>query len=439
MTAGRRKFGFWLATALVVGNIIGSAIFMLPASLAPFGWNAVAAWLVTAVGALCLAWVFAELARHLPEAGGSYGFMRLAVGDGAAFLGSWGYLVSIWAGNAAITIGGVSYLTRLVPPIGASSQASLLAAVIGVWLLTAVNLRGLRAAGLTQLVSSIVKLMPFGAVIGLAVWKLFGAASPLPQLHTGSVTFTGASGAVGLTLYAMLGLESAAVPADTVENPGRIVPLATMLGTGLCAIVSLVATCAVALMLPAGAAAASKAPVSDFVASSWGGAAGLAVSVCAVVSCFGCVNGWLILSGQFPAGLAEAGTLPAWFGRRNRAGVPARALVLGSAITTLLMVMAYTKSGTAVYNFAALITTATNLLLYLFCTLAVIRFVRDGRVPFSAGLALAAAGALLFVLWAFYGSGWQALGWGAVLIVSGWPLFILTRRLAGSDAATQRV
>jgi basic amino acid/polyamine antiporter, APA family len=436
MPAPRPRFGIWLATALVVGNIIGSAIFLLPASLAPFGWNAVAAWVATAVGALCLAWLFAQLARHLPDAGGSYGFMRLALGEHAAFLGAWGYLVAIWAGNAAITIAGVSYLTSLMPPFAASSQASMLAAFISIWLFTAVNLRGLGAAGRMQLVSSIVKLLPFGAVIGLAVWKvLFSAASPLPPIHAGSVTLAGTSGAVGLTLYAMLGLESATVPADAVENPGRVVPLATMLGTGLCAVVSIIATCSVALMLPPGAVAASKAPVSDFIAASFGPVAGAAVSVCAVVSCFGCLNGWLLLSGQFPAALAEAGTLPAWFGARNRAGAPVRAIVLGSAITTVLTLMAYTKTGAAAYNFAALIATATNLLLYLFCTLAVVRFIRDGRLPFSAGLATSVVGAFVFVLWAFYGSGGEALGWGAVLVAFGWPLFIVARRVAAADVA----
>jgi basic amino acid/polyamine antiporter, APA family len=440
MTVARPKFGFWLAMALVVGNIIGSAIFMLPASLAPFGWNAVAAWLVTTVGALCLAWVFAELARHLPDAGGSFGFMRLALGEHAAFLGAWGYLVSIWAGNAAITVAGVSYLTRLVPPLAASSQALMFAALVSIWVFTSINLRGLGAAGRTQFVSSIVKLLPFGAVIGLAVWKvLFSATSPLPPVHSGSITFAGASGAVGLTLYAMLGLESATIPADAVENPGRIVPLATMFGTGLCALVSIIATCAVALMLPPAVAAASKAPVSDFVAASWGGVAGMAVSVCAVVSCFGCLNGWLLLSGQFPAAMAEAGTLPAWFGVRNRGGAPTRAILLGSIITTLLTLMAYTKTGAAAYNFAALIATATNLVLYLFCTLAVFLFVRSGRVPFSAGLAICAAGALAFVLWAFYGSGWEALGWGALLVTVGWPLFMVARRLSGADAARRVV
>ena len=424
------RFGPWLATALVVGNIIGSAIFMLPASLAPFGWNAVAAWIVTTAGALCLAWVFAELARHLPEAGGAYGFMRQSLGEGAAFLGAWGYIVSMWAANAAIAIAGVSYLTRLVPPLARSPAGLAGAAAASIWLLRAVNLRGLRAAGGTQLVSSIVKLLPFGAVIGLAVWKIFDTAgAALPSVHAGSVTLAGTSGALGLTLYAMLGLESAAVPADAVENPARVVPLATMAGTALCALVSLVATCAVALMLPPAVVQASKAPVSDFIAPSLGSAAGVAVAVCAVVSCLGCLNGWLLLCGQLPAAMADAGTLPAWFGARNSAAAPARSIVLGSAVSTLLTLMAYTKTGAGVYNFVILISTATNLVMYLLCALAVFRFMRDGRIPQSAGLVAPAAGALLFVVWAFYGTGWESIAWGAGLIAAGWPLFLVTRRL----------
>jgi APA family basic amino acid/polyamine antiporter len=430
-STSHRKFGFWLATALVIGNIIGSAIFMLPAGLAAFGWNAVSAWLITFVGALCLAWVFAQLARHLPKAGGSYGFMQLGVGEGAAFLGAWGYLVSIWASNAGITIAGISYLTRLVPGLAARPAAAPAVALGAIWLLTWVNLRGLRTVGGVQLVTSIVKLLPFVAVIGLAVWRLaVSGGALLPPIHAGSFTFAGASGAVGLTLFAMLGLESATVPADAVEHPEVIVPRATMVGTGLSAVVSIIATCAVALMLPADVVVASKAPVADFIAVSWGDIAGGFVAICAVVSCFGCLNGWLLIGGEVPVAMAKAGTLPPWFGRCNAAGAPAQSIVLGAVITSLLTLMAYTKTGVGAYNFAILIATATNLVLYLFCAIAVVRFMRDGRVPRSVALMVCTGIALVFVVWAFYGSGWESLAWGGALIAAGWPVYVVARRVA---------
>ena len=431
MTRPRRKFGFWLATALVVGNIIGSAIFMLPAGLAPFGWNAVAAWVVTLVGALCLAWIFAKLSRHMPEAGGSYGFMSAGVGEGAAFLGAWGYLVSIWASNAGIAIAGVSYLTRLVPGLAQTPMASPAVALAVIWLLAWVNLRGVRTAGSVQLATSIVKLLPFVAVIGLAAWRLaVGGGAVLPPIHAGTFTFAGATGAVGLTLFAMLGLESAAVPADVVEDSARVVPRATMIGTGLSGAFSIIATCAVALMLPADAVAASSAPMSDFIGVSWGQVAGGFVAVCAVVSCFGCLNGWLFIGGEVPVAMAEAGTLPKWFGQRNARGAAGNANVLTAVVTSLLTLMAFTKHGVAAYNFAILLSTATNLVLYLLCTMAVVRFMRDGRVPRTFGLMFASGVALVFVAWAFYGSGLESLAWGGVLIAAGWPVYRVARRAA---------
>ena len=431
----RRKFGFWMATALVVGNIIGSAIFMLPAGLAPFGWNAVLAWGFTFVGALSLAWVFAQMSRHLPNAGGSFGFMRLGVGEEAAFIGAWGYVVSVWAANAGITIAGISYLTRLLPSLANTPLASPVAALLAIWLLTWVNLRGLRAAGSVQSATTIIKLLPFVAVIGLALWRIaVSGGAALPPVRDGSFTLSGATGAVGLTLFAMLGLESAAMPVDAVENPAKNVPRATMVGTGLSAVVSLIASCAVALMLPLAAVSVSKAPVADFIAGAFGGVAGAIVAACAVVSCFGCLNGWLLIGGEVPVAMTQAGTLPAWFARTNAHGAPARSIVLGAIVTSLLTLMAYTKVGVAAYNFAILLAAATNLLLYLFCVIAVARFMRDGRVPRSAGLLVGAALAFAFVLWAFYGSGWEALGWGAVLTAIGWPIYKAAKRAATSTA-----
>lgn len=424
----RRKLGFWMATALVVGNIIGSAIFMLPAGLAPFGWNAVSAWMITVLGALSMAWVLAMLSRYLPHVGGSFGFMRLGVGEDAAFIGGWGYVVSGWAANAGIAIAGTSYLARLIPVLTEVPWASPLAALAAIWLFTAVNLRGLRTAGGVQTVTTVIKVLPFVLVIGLAVWRIIQGTAALPPVHGDSVSLRGTTGALGLTLYAMLGLESAAVPADAVEKPERNVPRATMIGTALSAVVTLIATCAVALMTDAGAAAASTAPVSDFVASAFGGAAGTLVAACAVISCLGSLNGWLLITGQVPLAMAKSGSLPPWFARVNARGVPARSIVLGALIASLLTVMAYTKVGVAAYTFAVLISTATNLPLYLLCLVAVVRFMRDQRVPRTKALWSSAAFAFVFVLWAFYSAGAEAIAWGVALTVAGWPIYRLNKR-----------
>ncbi|MBV9402388.1 MAG: amino acid permease, partial [Candidatus Eremiobacteraeota bacterium] len=117
----RRPFGFWICLALVVGNMIGSGVYLLPASLAPFGWAGVAGWLVTIAGALCLAFVFGRLAAAFPKAGGPYAYGREAFGPFAGFLVAWSYWVSLWIGNVAVATGVVAPLGTIVPAIAAHS------------------------------------------------------------------------------------------------------------------------------------------------------------------------------------------------------------------------------------------------------------------------------------------------------------------------------
>ena len=426
--------GIWTATALVVGNIVGAAIFMLPASIAPFGWNALTAWILALGGALCLAWVFARLAATFPDAGGAHAFMAMGVGDDLAFLGSWGYLVSIWAACAALCITGVSYLTRLIPALTLLPAGETLAGLAALALITWGNLRAM--GGGVQLVSSVIKLLPFTAVIGLAGWTLLDRGlAALPPIDAVPVTPAATLGAITITFYGMLGLESAAIPADAVEDAARTVPRATMIGTALSGLVTIIATCAVALMLPRELVVASKAPTSDFIGGFFGGGASLFVSFCAVVSAFGCLNGWVLLAGELPAAMAARGALPRWFDARNAHGMPYRPLLLCAGITAVLLVLANSRAGIGAFNFVALISTATSLLLYLFCVLGAVRFMRDGRLPHTPGLVLAAAGALAFALLALYFSGSEALAYGAGLVALGWPLHRLAQRIGARAAA----
>ena len=100
-----RKIGFWTCTALVVGNTIGMGIFVLPASLAPLGYNALLGWGITVLGCLALARVFARLARLLPEADGPYGYVQRTLGDLPAYAVLWSYWVSNWITLAALATG----------------------------------------------------------------------------------------------------------------------------------------------------------------------------------------------------------------------------------------------------------------------------------------------------------------------------------------------
>src|SRR5450631_3098056 len=213
--------GFWMCVALVVGNTIGSGVFLLPASLAPYGLNSVVAWGLTACGAVLLAIVFAQLSRAYPQAGGPYAYVRLAFGPFTAFIVAWGYWISIWVGNAAIVTGGVSYLTPLFPQVGTSPVLSTTITMVALWGLTFVNWYGIKASGWVQSVTTVLKLMPLLAVAAVGLFSLRTAShSPITALP---LTVGGTTAAATLTLWALLGLESATIPASKVHNPARTI------------------------------------------------------------------------------------------------------------------------------------------------------------------------------------------------------------------------
>lgn len=424
--------GFWMCLALVVGNIVGTGIFLLPATLAPYGLNALFGWLVTIAGGLCLAYVFAALARAMPEAGGPYGYIEAGLGAPAAFFVMWSYWISLWVTNAAIAIGAVSYLTAVVPALGAGSVAGPIAAIGFVVLFTAIATRGARTSGAVQLVTTILKVLPLIAVIVLAAAVFGGTDAPAGGFSPVPITGNAIAAAAALTLWAMLGFESATVPAGKVRDPERTVPRATLIGTLLVGLLYLFTSSAVSMLMPADQAAASNAPLADLVGGYWGASAASAVAAFAAISALGALNGWVLLQAEVPLTLARKGIFPAAFARVNRAGMPLFGQWLGCALTSLLIATNFNRGLAGIFEFMILLATAATLVLYLAAALAALVLLRRGRLG-GIFLAISAAAGAGFAVWTFYGAGGEATGWGAVLIASGIPVYILMRRAAHSS------
>lgn len=423
------KLGPWTATSLVVGNIIGMGVFMLPVSLAPYGWGSLLGWGVTLTGALCLAWVFAMLARHLPQAGGAMNIVRLAFGGGTAFLNGWGYWVATWIANAVIVIGTVSYLGKLVPPLAESRALSAATGVGVLWLFAAINWRGLKTAGQVQLITSVLKMWPFvAAFVVVALLLVRGGLDGVQPIEATQFSIGTAFTTTTLTLYTMLGIECAAIPGDAVANAERVVPRATMIGTTLCGVINALLCLALVAFMPATTVANSGAPLVEFVSLGLGSVAGVLVSVAVVIAGLGCLNGWVLLVGETPTVLAEAGELPAWWAVRNARGASRNAAIVSHTLTSAIILLNVSPSLTGVFTFIVQLATATALLLYVLCPLAALRFMSDGRIPRSGALQVASVGALAFSAIAIIGSGVPAMAWGTGLIAAGWPLYRVMRR-----------
>ena len=430
-----RQIGFPIALALVVGNMIGSGIFLLPANLAPYGLNAVVGWVVTIGGAMCLAAVFAALAKAMPQAAGPYDYVRSALGEPPAFFVMWSYWISIWVTNAAISIAAVSYLSSLAPAFFAPPGVSALAAIGFVVLFAAIASRGARTSGGVQIVTSILKVMPLIAAIVIAATVL-GSGTPTAEFAPAPVNVSGISGAVALTLWAMLGFECASVPAARVRDPERNIPRATLLGTLIVGLVYLAASTAVFLLLPAEVAAKSSAPFADLVGSFWGPATATAVVFFAAISCLGALNGWVLLQGEVPLALALRGVFPRWFAVVNRRGMPVRAQVLGSALAITLIASNYTRGLTELFGFMALLATVATLVLYLIAAISALRLMRRRELKRGPLLVVTVSG-MIFALWTFYGAGVEATAWGAVLLATGIPVYLIMRSRAGSTRAAE--
>lgn len=420
--------GLWMALALVMGSMIGSGVFLLPASLAPLGWNSLFGWLVTISGTLCMAGVFAALARAFPQAGGPYAYTRLAFGPVAAFAVAWAYWISLWVGNAAIATGAVSYLSRLFPQITAVPGGSALVTVAIVWLFALINMRGAAAAGRVQLISTIIKLVPLIAVIALAAYVLMQQGSaPLRPFVAADINLASITSAATLTLWAMLGIETATVPADKVEDPEKTIPRATLLGAGATGLVYLVVCSAVVLMLPAALTAQSQAPFADFVDRYLGLGAGQVIAAFGAISALGALNGWVMIQAEIPAAMARDGLFPAVLGRISARGVPVAAQLLSTSLLSIVVLFNLSRSMADLFGFLILLTTAIVLVMYLACALAAARLIADGRLAGGPLLRAVIGVALVYGLFTLYGAGGEAVLWGAALLLAGVPVYFAVR------------
>lgn len=422
-----KSLGLRACTALVVGNMIGSGIFLLPATLAPFGAISIAGWIVTSLGAVVLAVIFGRLAQIVTRTGGPYAYSAEGFGDFAGFIIAWGYWIALWTGNAAVAVALAGYLGFLVPAVGASPALQLGAALVAIWILTFINVRGVKQAGAVQIVTTVLKLIPLVLVGAIGLFWV-QASHFTPVNPSGMGTVSAISACAAMTLWAYLGLESATVPSGDVVDPKRTIPRATILGVLIAATVYISVTVVAVGVMPREDLAVSTAPLADVAALMWGPAGGLLIAIGAVISTFGTLNGFTLLSGQVPYGAALDRVFPRWFGERSRFGTPANALIFSNICASILIAMNFSGGLVAAFNFIILLAVMATLLPYTLCALAEIMIMARGRSPLAgpafAKVAILGALGFIYSLWALYGAGEEIVFWGALLMVAGIPVHV---------------
>lgn len=431
-----RKLGFTMCVALVVGGMIGSGVFLLPASLAPLGWNSVYGWLVTIAGTLCLVTVLMRLAKGRAGTCAPYSYPAAAFGPGTGFVVAWSYWISCWVTNATLAIAAVSNLSAVWPWLAAPGIPAV-ASVAILWSLTLINLRGVRTAGRVQVVTLLLKLVPLASVILVAFWALGTGTATIAPHDSVPITPAGVGTAATFTLFAMLGFESAMAAGERAENAERVVPRAALIGTLIAGLIYLFAASAVTLMPPAEAVAASGSPFATFFATFVDPRVGSAVAVFVAISAIGALNGFVLLQAEMPFALAEHRLLPAWAARLNRRGAPYRIHLFSSALASLVILANYSRGLARLFQFMLLVTTSVTLIFYLACVLASLKLAREerpGTSPVFLGITLAA---LFYTLWTFYGAGIEASLWSLGMTAAAIPLYLIMRWFGGSSSAAE--
>jgi APA family basic amino acid/polyamine antiporter len=421
----KHQIGFWMTWALVVGTMIGSGIFMLPVSLAPYGPNAVAGWVVSGIGAIALAYSMGRLARAGGQ--GIQAHIDRAFGPFVAFLATFSFWVSAWVSIAAVAVTGAAAISRLVRSLAGDAKIAM-AAIAFILFFQLTNALGARSTGRLAVFTTIIKILPLLAVL-VVLTQVELAGETVSPLAAMPVTIDKVAAASALTLFAMLGFETAIAPVNKIRSPERTIPRALISGTAFVAILYLVSSTAILLLLSVDGAANSTAPFADAIGRGWGTYGAMFAAFGIAVSAAGYINANVLVSGELGYSMALRREFPLVFAKTRHANTPLNAQLLGTALSVGLILANMSKGTADLFTFMALLTTCATLWLYLAVALAALKQ-RPRLAPAFAVLV-----GLGFTFFAFYGSGFEANAWSLALLALGALLYAIMRSRAGSSRA----
>ncbi len=415
-----------MLTALVVGNMIGSGVFLLPATLAHYGSITIFSWIATGIGAMLLALVFAKLSSLFLKTGGPYIYCRESFGDFIGFQVAYNYWIYMWVGNAAIAVAFTGYLTTFFPLLQHNPLLGFFVTAGIVWLITLINIVGVHFAGVIQLVLTTLKFIPLLLIAFVGLF--FIDMDNLTQFNlSGQSNFSALSSGAVLTLWAFLGLESASIPADDVRDPAKNIPRATIIGTGITAIVYILSTVAIMGVIPPSILADSTAPFADFAGKLIGPWGKVIMAAVTVIACAGALNGWILLQGQIPLAAARDQLFPKFFKVVSKNRTPVNGILISSLLVTLLLMLNFNKGLIAQFTFIISLATLAAIIAYLYTTIAeFIIFAKiKTQIPKKTLVKTLTISALafLYTFWAIISSGQEIVFYGTLLLMSSIPVY----------------
>jgi putrescine:ornithine antiporter len=365
MQETKKKMGLIQLTFLVAVNMMGSGIIMLPTNMAQVGAISLLSWIVTALGSIAIAYGFAQCGLFNARPGGMSAYAEDAYGKAGYFNVFYLYFLSLAIANVAIAISAVGYLAGFFPWLSSTPIATCIGVIALLWLTTVANFGGPSITGRIGSVTVWGVIIPVG-MISLIGWFWFKGATFTAAWNPHGLSFVeGFGSSIALTLWAFLGMESAAQNSDAVENPKRNVPIACMLGTLGAAVIYILSTAVIQGIVPNAELAKSTGPFALAYAHMFNPTIGSIIMVLAVLACLGSLLGWQFTLAATAKSAAGERMFPALFSKENRMGAPIAGMIIMGIVQSLLALS--TISPTLSKQFSALVNLAvvTNVLPYI--------------------------------------------------------------------------
>ncbi|MDN4524256.1 amino acid permease [Fictibacillus fluitans] len=466
-----KKWGFWLLAAFVIGNMVGSGIFMLPSTLAqtasPLGVTI--AWLVTGFGVMMIALIFSKLSIRRPDlTAGPQSYARALFksekrGKLASFSMVWGYWIANWISNVAMVTSFAGYLSTFLPIMKAgntvffigSQKISLghlitfLVCTVLLWGIHFILVSSMNGAGKLNFIATASKVAGFALFIVAAVFAFqasnFGEFY-LPVTDESGVShglFSQVQMAAISTLWAFIGIESAVVLSGRAKSQ-RDVSRATIFGLIVALVIYMAITLLMMGILPQDVLKASDKPFVDALSALIGSAGANIMALLALVSLFGATIGWILLSSEVPFQAAKKGVFPVYFAKVNKKGSPVRSLTVTNAMSQILIFSTVSGTISEAYTFLTTAATLAYLIPYLVSAAFFLKLTLKGEASDGGNVSrwkdgLIAVIALVYSIWVIKSgtADLKTFGLGIGLFLAGFIIYpLISKKHMKKEAVT---
>ena len=436
----KKRMSLIQLTFIVAVNMMGSGIIMLPTNMAQVGAISLLSWIVTALGSMAIAYGFAQAGVFNQRSGGMSAYAEDAYGKSGFFIVFFLYFLSLAIGNVAIAISALGYLSSFFPWLSSTPISTCIGVIALLWLTTFANFGGPSVTGKIGSITVWGVIIPVGllSVIG---WLWFSSETFKEAWNPQGLSLgEGMGSSIALTLWAFLGMESAAQNSDAVENPKRNVPLACLFGTLGAAVIYVLSTTVIQGIVPNAELAKSTGPFALAYAHMFNPLIGNIIMALAVMACLGSLLGWQFTIAQTAKSAAEDRMFPSFFSKVSRMGAPITGMIVMGVVQSLLALSTISPSLSEQFGVLVNLAVVTNVIPYIIALSALMVMMKGAGVPegkYRTTVVIALV-AMLYSTYAIYASGKDAVLGGTIVMALGFVIWgFIAPRFATKRAAAR--